>query len=545
MEGRVAGVPRQKDHRFLTDLYQAIEARFDVNALRYEGLHVWPLVRLQLGRSFKESASIPDAGAARREHARSARADVTASRRRVEQDQGVLAAAPRPTFVVQTKLETYYQPHGDRFLQPILDPVADDLTRHGTVQRLAIEPLRIPYVHEPLRLDLDAFVASREWTRFSAPPELDEGLAQIETFVREAWPECPLKRRRILARLDGLRQRRDFFHDVYRRLEPEYVVLSSFTGWMDALWAAKDLGIPIIDVQHGGQGEVHYPTTHFWSIPETGYHLLPDVLWLWGNINRRFASPWLPGGARSRHLPVVGGHRGVARWDSDRQAGRLATDDAAFLEQYAGGRNVLVTLSYAIDPLMPEALFEAIERTPQLHWLIRLHPIHRPREARDQISVRLEAAGALNFSIDEPTNVQIWSALYASSAHLTPFSTTVREAMAFGVPSAITHPVGELLFREEIKTGSLEIALSGDEVVDFVTRHAERVAEPGIRRDAIEVSEQAVDDVVTAARHVRDRALPLRSTHPGPRAVRAGASVASFAWWRILLARARRGRGTR
>lgn len=56
------GVSTRKDHRFLVDLYRQIEERFDVNAMCLEGVNIWPLVRLQLGRSFKEADQIDDAG---------------------------------------------------------------------------------------------------------------------------------------------------------------------------------------------------------------------------------------------------------------------------------------------------------------------------------------------------------------------------------------------------------------------------------------------------------------------------------------------------
>lgn len=539
----VSGIDTRKDHRFLTDLYREIEARFDVNALLYEGVHVWPLVRLQLGRSFKETDPIADAGSVNpspapastpsaetgpplprnkanrarllKEHAKAARKNPDASRARVAEDWARLEEVAGPRFVVQTKIEKYYLQKGERFYAPILDPVSEDLEQHGRVQRLAIEPLPIPCVNDPLRVNADAYLAVNSWPDFSPSPELDEGLAEIEAFVREAWPDFPLDRQRIYARLDRLRRRRDFYVEVYRRLQPEFLVLSSFTGWQHALWAAKDLGIPVIDVQHGGQGETHFPTTHFANLPETGYHFLPDVLWLWGSINHEFARRWLPGAARHRHLPVVGGHRGVARWEKDRLAGHLAPRDREFIERFSARPNVLVTLSYAIDPLMPHEVFEAIAKTPDVHWLIRLHPIHRPQAARDQIVAKLEAMGLTNVSLDEPTNVQMQTALFVSRAHITPFSTSVREALAFGVPSAIIHPVGEPLFKEEIETGLLDFAVEIDEIVAFVRRNLHEAAvTAGISRQAIEVADSAVRDVVRAAEDVKNNALPLRSTLP-------------------------------
>ena len=540
------GVSTRKDHRFLVDLYRQIEERFDVNAMCLEGVNIWPLVRLQLGRSFKEADQIDDAGMESastsalpspnvdlqkiaspqnktersvliKRHAKYAKSNQKESRIRVERDFIKLEEAKGPKFVVQTKIEKYFLKKADRLYAPILDPVAEDLGHFGKVQTLALEPLPFACVNDPLRIDLQAYLAVRTWKPVEISEEINKALKEIEEFTKQAWPEYPLNRNLVYSRFNRLRQRRDYFYEVYRRLQPEFIVVSSFTGWLHALWAAKDLSIPVIDVQHGGQGPIHISTTHFTKPPEEGYHFLPDVLWLWGQTNYDFAAKWHPATGCHRHLPVIGGHRGVARWDNDRKAGKLSVVDALFIEKFHGARNVLVTLSYAIDPLMPDTIFKAIQATKDLYWLIRLHPIHRSDAARDQIAARLTEMGCENYSIDEPTDVQMQTALYVSQAHLTPFSTSVREAVAFGVPSAICHPAGKLLFFEEIETGLLEYSEDTQSIIDFVRRSlASTEITSGLRRDAIETADAALDDILTAAKEVKEQASPLRSNLPVP-----------------------------
>ncbi len=539
-------VSNRKDHRFLVDLYRQIEEQFDVNSLRLEGVNIWPLVRLQLGRSFKEADQITDAGigaasessssdsnvspedissprnkaersALIKHHAKVAKADRVRSRLRVEQDFDRLDAVKGPRFVVHTKIEKYYLQKAEGFYAPILDPVAEDLNRFGRVQTLAIEPVPFKCVNDPMRIDLQAYLAVRSWQPVKIPKVLDHILQKIEEFTQQAWPEYPLKRNLVYSRFNRLRQRRDFFYEVYQRLQPEFVVVSSFTGWLHAIWAAKDLDIPVIDVQHGGQGPIHIPTTHYTKHPEEGYHFLPDILWVWGQTNYDFAAKWHPAAGQYRHLPVVGGHRGVAHWDKDRKAGKMSAIDHQFIEQFRSKRNVLVTLSYAIDPLMPEAFFKAIQATPELHWLIRLHPIHCSSAARDQIAARLTDMRCSNFSIDEPTDVQMQTALYVSQAHLTPFSTSVREAAAFGVPSAICHPAGKLLFFEEIEAGLLDYAEDTQNIVDFVERNTgSNNIKSSVHGEAIEIADQALDDVLHAVIEVKEKAPPLHSNLSAP-----------------------------
>ena len=528
-----------KDHAFLTDLLIEMEGRFDVNALKLDCVNIWPLVRLQLGRSFKEADPIADAGfgegigsgtaeallndlSARprnraerslrlQEHARSARLDPERAIRRVREDLENLCAVAGPRFAVMTKIEKYYLKRGDRHYAPILDPVIEDLAAFGRVQPVAVEPFQIACVNEPLRIDPASFLATHSPPPLSIPAGIDRMLTEMEHFTIERWPEYPLKRKLVYSRMKRLRERKNFFREAFQALKPEVLVVSSFTGWLHALWAAKDLAIPVVDVQHGGQGPIHFPTTHFSALPSEGYHFLPDVLWLWGETNRRFGARWLPGPCK-RHFPVVGGHRGVARWRANRTSVKLADIDRKFLERFDGKPNVLVTLSYAISPLMPEVLSQAVAATPGLTWLIRLHPIHRPPAARDQLIQRLHELGCRNFFIDEPTDVQLQTALAVSRVHFTPFSTAVREASAFNVPSAVVHPAGELLFREEIATGGLSYTDTTERIVAFARAGIECERSEEHDRDSIEIASKGLEDVIAAAELVRREAPPLQSS---------------------------------
>ena len=242
-------VSTRKDHRFLARLYHDIESEFDVNALKIEGVHIWPLIRLQLGRSFKEADPIADAGLGEtaastapqqiqsasdvplprnkaerskllKKHAKEARENIESSVARVAHDWKELERVAGPTFAVQTKIEKYYLKRTDGFFAPILDPVAGDLARFGRVQRLAIEPLPIACAYEPLRIDLNAYLAVHNWTKLEIPDGLDRSLWEIEEYTRKAWPDFPLQRQAIYSRLNRMRQRRDFYYEVYSRLKP-------------------------------------------------------------------------------------------------------------------------------------------------------------------------------------------------------------------------------------------------------------------------------------------------------------------------------------
>lgn len=529
-----------KDHAFLTDLFIEIEDRFPINEMKHYGVHLWPLVRLQLGRSFKNSDMIADAGLGEaylskklalparevfsalpqnrdqrsslmKAHSTSVREDLSKSQRRVLADWQFAEDVEPPDFAVLTKLEKYYKQTDQGHYAPILDPISEDLEKYGSVQRLTLEPFPLKCLHQPIALDMSGYLATHQWERKQPDKAVLLLLEEIVSYAEQRWPEWPISSKQIFNRLERIRARRDYFYEVFRRLRPGMVVLSSFTGWMHALWACKDLAIPVVDVQHGGQGPIHFPSTHYSRFPLNGYHFLPDVFWLWGEYNRQFAQPWNPGAASYRHIPIVGGHRGVAKWKSQYKDGLLPELDQAFIRDNAQANCVLITLSYALDPLMPNNLFELIKQRPNLRWLIRLHPIHRSTLTRDQIVNKLQQIGANDFVIDEVTDVQLQTALFVSKYHITPFSTSVREAQAFGVASVFCHETAATLFQSEIESGQIAYSSDVQELCELVDQAVQKSHRMGINVLAIQTDIAGVEEVIKTAKKVQELAPRLQS----------------------------------
>jgi hypothetical protein len=496
----------KKDRKRLTDLLLAIEARHDVNAIRVDGVHLWPLARLIIGRAFKSTDPSPDKaerGHARQEHRRQLAAEPE-RRAALLQRQWRAAADLRGTdFVVLSKSEKYYEKKGDKRYAPIVDPVFEDLRERGRAAVLGLEPLPFACVNEPVRIDYEPFLLGRR----AAPPRpaaaAVEGLRAIDAFIRATEPDYGFEVEDVLRRYGRIAQRAEFFMRVFEAIGPRCIFLSSFTGWLHAVLAARRLGIPCVDVQHGGQGPMHYPTTHFSRLPADGYEVMPDVFWLWGRMNLDYAAPWLPGSA-TRHVPVVGGNRKVAHWYRRRDAGALDAVDRAYLERFAGRPVVLVTLSYAVDQLIPGALIEAMRACGDFEWHVRLHPIHRTAETAAQ--VRAALAGCASVHIDEPSAVQLPTALSASVAHITPFSTAGIEAVAMGVPTLVAHRIGARLFQEEIDAGVLAFADDAAGIERWVRAAGAAGIEPEARRRYVETDDAAVDRVLETALALRGRA---------------------------------------
>lgn len=525
-------LPRAQDRYVLARLLVEIERTVDVNALTWNGLCIWPVVRLQLGRTLKvsdaleattDSASKSD-GLSHQvtspaERVRAIRAwrqtratSKSAAFKNLKKQWKCLRRAAPADFVVLSKIEKYNQERSGARYAPILDPVYEDLSRRGRALTVALEPLPFKCVHEPHRLDIEPQMrATADW-----PKLLDEALIksleQVNRTVKKIEPEYEFSAEGVLMRLERWQRRMPFFEEMLRILRPQALFVSSYTGWIPAIWAARRLGIPSVDIQHGGQHVVHHPTTHFTCVPREGYTFLPDYFWVWSEANRDYISPWLPAGA-VRHIALVGGNRNVAQWYRERDRGQLAEAENAFLTKFSDQCSVvLVTLGtsrYAAKPPLPECLEEAIQRGSDLTWLIRLHPNQQDAGTRNEVRSTLLERGCGNFHLDEPTSVRLQTVLSVAAHHVTPYSTSGREAMAFGVSTTVCHPIGERMFADEIAQGIYAYAPSADSILTSVRKAIARGTNGPESDETVETSERAVDDLLATVASHGDRCVSV------------------------------------
>jgi glycosyltransferase involved in cell wall biosynthesis len=485
-------LPEHQDRRYFAHLVIELERRIDVNAIRGHGLKLWPLIRWELARDIKSVSqqddlsgqpSVRDDGlAGGAEERKLAQQEARAQERARYPDpqdqidaQGAHLRAYGPIdYLLFSKIEKYYQPAQDSFYAPIIDPMYEDLSARGRAQVVAMTPLDIACWHEPLRVSADPYMRISGPIQKESPPEgLPEAVAEINAILADLAPDYAVNLERLVGRLNRYRRRYALFRDVLTSLQPGAVFCSSFTGWAPLIWAARDLGIPTVDIQHGGQSPYHYVTTHWTQVPEDGYELLPDFFWVWGQQIHDYIRPWLPGGA-SRHIPLVGGNRFIAKMKKEPDfAGSRAADVALGARCRDSARVVLVTLGYSVEDILSDHLLGAIQATPSWLWLLRLHPINRGERALSELRRKITEAGIANVEYDHATRQPLYSVLARSDVHVTGFSTTVREALTFGVPSVVTHPIGRTYFADEIAQGLFEYADTQDGLITALDQLAQ------------------------------------------------------------------------
>jgi hypothetical protein len=275
----------------------------------------------------------------------------------------------------------------------------------------------------------------------------------------------------------------EVFADLYRRmlecLRPRVVYIVCYYGAERAamLVAARQLGIPTVDIQHGYSGDLHWAYSRWANIPAGGFELLPDYFWCWSEDEHRSMSSWADT-SRGAHRALVGGNLFADMWrESEPRTEAVRLHDelvVSLLRRHAGRPAVLYAANGLEDDAQLRALGKVIGATRnELFWYCRPHP-NRPADGprmerclREGIALGNPSAsrGALDVDVENATALPLYALLRHMSLHVTETSTTVIEASAFGVPTVLWGTLEAPSFMTYIASGMAKAA-APDEVPD-------------------------------------------------------------------------------
>ena len=430
---------------------EQIEAALPVETWTSHGFRVWPLVRLYLAFTLPSVAQAsPQASWLAR--ARQARGRVLRAGLEGWQGAGDAAGplACDAMFISHSAACSVVDGHGRNRL---CDPVADALAGCGlraamlNVGEPDQAPRRIPGHYLQPRLDrvrLNALFA-RRGTRLALP--------ELEVFLRPRFGE----------RFTGLGQVIGARAALVRALAEEFKVWLVSSGarlgcqgnyyapyGMAFNLACRELGLPVVDIQHGVAGDANVAYGRWRRMPPGGYALLPSAFWCWTAADAAAVEHW---GATG----IVGGNPMLdVSPDPRTEAGlrELASVDAP---------HVLYTLQ-GIEPAAElDRLFQAIALRPGWCWWLRCHPA-RPEQAA-ALADRAARQGDTRIEIARASEPPLPALMRHAHAHATGFSATVLEAEALGVPSVVCHPDARWLLAPQLARGSAVFAATAEELV--------------------------------------------------------------------------------
>lgn len=439
-------------------LLNDLERRHDVNRMTHDGVLIWPLLRMAIGthliaHELKEAQPNERLGTGTAKWWHAARGLLQ-----------LLPGAGRPPatdllFYTQNRFgEVWDGTFHDRYNDPVILAARELGLRSMVVEHRTGIPVQEPRAVECERYDASPAlgIATVLHSYGTKPdPRLIEGLPALidDVALAGAAPSWAY----LASQLHDFGIYRWFHRRLLTAARPQAVLLVCWYAVenMAVLHECARLGIRTVDLQHGVQGNAHLAYGNWASLPHGGYSLMPDAFWCWDEASAAGIGSW------------AGEGRITARALGDPWLERALTGASATLWRNDGRKKVLYA-AFMPDPL-PAILVQAMKETlGTCQWVVRTHPA---TPELPSILHELLAAESLDGSvrISPASEMPMGNALRGCDLHITPYSSTVLEAAALGVPSLAIHRNAIDLFPEALANGSLRMALSVDDLVAHCT----------------------------------------------------------------------------
>jgi hypothetical protein len=439
----------------ITDLFIAFEAEHDVHAYRPFGWSVWPTVRPRLAALWLAAAANPDYDGIGLWKADTPRGSSGAPRAirvvRGLRERARLALTPgrRRSGALILTTSDRFAPFGEAMGHQMSAPLYLGLEQAGhsaMVVHIADDPGGPTAVPQKRLAIEDAMALTTLVERLrgadfdTAEPDWFEPLLARLPPICGGWPDWQV----MLTGIRSIETASKIFDAVLQKARPEVVFVDCWTNWyaIGLTLAAHRRNIPVVDVQHGHQEHGHY-SYHGW---QRRCLALPDAFWVWG--------PRAAARHRGASVATVleAGNPWLNLWRSRPPPGPKDASGG----RPAGRRTALVTLSWPMERYLSFAL-ETARAAPGWTWQVRLHPAERISHLA-KVEQAVGEAGLDNVQVEEANARPLYELLANADLHLTFDSTCGSEALAFGVPTVVCHPVGRDYYGDYIRKGLMAYA---------------------------------------------------------------------------------------
>jgi hypothetical protein len=282
----------------------------------------------------------------------------------------------------------------------------------------------------------------------------------------------------VRLRTGYIRKLANYLKRIFVKMKPSMVLGSNYYGCVEmaASFACRELGITSVDIQHGIQGDFHAAYGRWNKVPGEGYELLPDLFWNWSNEDKKTISKWNTD-VKIHHQSIVGGNLLLDFFSKK--------DNDIIKEYDSKIQNIIKDIKKKIHILISlqtgrgflELYRDALKESPQhFFWWIRFHPLMTNAERKKAFDIikTIKTIKKKNVNIEEASNLPLYLILRKMDIHVTENSTIVREAEQFGVPSVITHPSGRSFFQKQIRSGIAVFAESSQNLIKSIENQSKK-----------------------------------------------------------------------
>jgi len=499
-------------HQSAISTITELERELDTGGISYGGVNAWPLCRLKLwvhlmAEGFKEiagpdAATMPNTGPTFQDvgklnaHAIGdldlglVHCDLEASKKA----WNVSTASPDLMFFLRP--EEHREMVDGKAYAKILDSLFDRFPNHSRVKIEWAEPTAMAFPRKNPSFFLHGDAAAR--SAISDPPFKLEHFDELEHALAQKGMSHVISRDQIATEMGKVLRFSRLFEVTLTRMMPKAIFLSLYCHslGMGLVLAARRLGIPTVDLQHGRLGPHHGLYTQLTAAPENGYDIVPDRIWCWGQQTKDDIDKDLNPRC-SKHSGLVGGNPWLDQWRNGATDLTNQANAKNLIARTTKHKKIIVSLQPIPQPL-PQFVLDAMADAPDnWSWWIRVHPLRR--HTIPELSALLAEHGIVNYEIEDTTSLPLFWLLRHAHHHVTSFSSVTIEALAFGIRTTVFSDVGRNTFENYIKNGHALYADSAETLIDSINESLcmKEPCEksPFINADS-SIAEQAMDTIL-------------------------------------------------
>lgn len=223
--------------------------------------------------------------------------------------------------------------------------------------------------------------------------------------------------------------------EMWKDLSPKALLLASFYdpvmfGFIRSAHKAK---VPVIELQHGVQGEGHFGYTGWKDIPSSCYTYLPSNFVHFSRVEAESLQARMPVGK-------------TTHWVMGNSWMRYSKHELGYGSKTKSNK-ALVTLGIS-EKLFDDVMLHIMKVNEDMKWLVRMHP--RSLDRMEEVKNILKENGIRSFEVEESTRMPLYEVLSQAKFHMTRQSTVALEALDFGIKTILTSVEGQRYYSEQI-----------------------------------------------------------------------------------------------
>ncbi len=270
-----------------------------------------------------------------------------------------------------------------------------------------------------------------------------EGIRELWQLLNHSKMGVTVTLGALSERVEMLNLKVNYYQRFFKESKPEIVFVYAYYAdyFLPIVYAAKSLGIKVVDVQHGVIGREHFAYTHWNGIEKKQMNFIPDYFLTWDRKVTQYINDF-----SSEICTAVTVANLYTAYKIALQKKQVNLE-CMLGHGVAMKHHILVTSG---SRKIPSPLLQIINNVKDVFWHIKLHPRYTDDE---KLLFYHETINNINAKIYSKNEVDLYQLLELCQLHLTEESAVAIEADQLGLNTIVFSESGKDCFSNYIEEG--------------------------------------------------------------------------------------------